>query len=190
MATVQDFLNNPKWVKRFDESFYQFDKDGDGYLTREDWLIFVDNLAKVVTDRPTEIAKLRAAATEFTNATGLTAGVKADKKKFVELAANMVVAEVTRVKRGEETLMGKLVNAMFDLLDTDRDGFITFNEYMVWIKATGFPEFEDAASAAFALLDKDKSGKIERKEYISSFYKFWFHLDDPEVQGMFGSKYE
>ena len=188
MATVQDFLNNPKWVRRIDESFNQYDKDGDGYLTREDWHIFVDNLAKVVTDRPTEIAKLRAAATEFTNGMGLTAGVKADKKKYREFAANIVVAEIARAKRGEETVMEKMKNIAFDLLDTNRDGFITFNEYMVWIKAARFPE--DAAETVFALLDKDKSGKIERKEYISFFYKFWFHLDDPEVQGMFGSQYE
>ena len=57
---------------------------------------------------------------------------------------------------------------------------------MVWIKATGFPE--DATEAAYALLENDKSGKIDQKEYISSFFKFWFHLDDPEVQEMFGSK--
>ena len=188
MATVQDFLKNPKWVKRLDEAFHQIDRNGDGLVSRDDWIFVVDNLAKVVTDRPSEIAKLRAATLDFTAAMGLTEGVKAKKKKYIELAANMAVAEIAKVKRGEEMLMEKMENAVFDVVDTNRDGTITFDEYMVWIKAAGFPE--DAGQAAFALLDKDKSGKIDRKEYISSFFKFWFHLDDPEVQGMFGSKYE
>ena len=188
MATVQDFLENPKWVKRFDETFHQIDRDGDGLVSREDWYVFVDNLAKVVTDRPSEIAKLRAAATEFTTAMGLTAGVKADKKKYRELAANIVVAEIAKVKRGEKALIEIMENALFDVLDGNKDGHITFDEYQMYINATGFPE--DAAKAAFALLDKDKSGTVDREEYISSFFKFWFHLDDPEVQGMFGSKYE
>ena len=188
MVTVQDYLKCPKWVKRIDEIFHQGDKNGKGVLSIENWDVFVDNLAKAVPDRQSEVAKLRAATLEYANAMGLTEGVKADKQKFRELAANMVVAEITKVKRGEDTVMEKMENAVFDLLDTNRDGFITFNEYMVRIKAASFPE--DAAQATFALLDKDKSGQIERKEYISSLFKFWFHLDDPEVQGMFGSKYE
>ena len=188
MATVQDYLKNPKWVKRIDESFHQFDRNGEGFVSREDWLVNVDNLAKVVTNRPSAIAKLRAATLEFTTALGLTEGVKADKQKFLELAANMVVAEIAKVKRGEKTLVEKMENAVFDVVDTSRDGTITFDEYVILMKAGNFPE--DAAKAAFTLLDKDKSGKLERKEYISSYFKFWFHLDDPDVQGMFGSKYE
>ena len=57
-------------------------------------------------------------------------------------------------------------NLVFAVVDTSRDGKITFNEYLVLMKSGNFPS--DAAQAAFALLDKDKSGKIDRKEYISS----------------------
>ena len=184
MVTVQDYLKNPKWVKHIDESFQQGDKNGDGVLSREDWHVFVDNLAKAVTDRPSEVAKLRAASSEFTTASGLTAGVKANQKKYQELAANIVVAEIAKLKRGEETLVEKMENALFNVLDRNRDGNITFDRHKTYIKAGNFPE--DAAEAAFACLDK--SGEINRKEYISFFIKFWFYLDDPEVQGMFGSK--
>ena len=188
MATVQDFLQCPKWVKRIDEAFHLLDKNGDGFVSEEAWTTNVDNLAKAVTDRPNAIAKLRAATLEFTTALGLTEGVKADKKKFRELVANMVVEEIAKVKRGEETLVEKMEDLVFDVVDTSRDGTITLEEYSVLMKAMNFPE--DAAEAAFALLDKNKSGKVNREVYKSSYFKFWFHLDDPEVQGMFGSKFE
>ena len=190
LATVQaDYLSNVKWVKRLGEFFTQLDTDDNGYVSQEEWLLKVDNLAKVVTDRPDEMTKLREATLEFTTAVGLTEGVKADKKKFLELMAAFMIAEMDRVKRGEVALMEKLANVQFDVVDKNHDGSITFEEYKLVVKETmNFDE--DAAKAIFNLIDQNKNGKIERKEFTTANGKFWCTLDDPSTQGMFGIRYE
>ena len=188
MATVQGYLKNAKWVKRMDELFNTLDVNKNGYLSREDWLISVDKLAKVVPDRPAEIAKHRAVTLEFTDAIGLTQGVQADKKKFRELAAAWQLAETGRRDKGEMTMSEKVNNAHFDVLDKNHDGYVTWDEYKVMIEAAGLGEEE--ARGAFNLLDKDKSGKIDRKEYTDACIKFWCTLDDAETRGMYGAKFE
>ena len=185
MATVQDYLKNAKWVKRVDESFNSLDVNKNGYLSREDWLISVDKLAKVATDRPAEIAKLRAATLEYADAMGLTEGVQADKKKFRELAAAMSLAEIGRRDKGEMTKVG---NTGFDVLDQNHDGYVTWDEYKVAMEVAGLDE--EVGRATFDLLDKNKSGKIDRKEYTAADIKFWCTLDDHDTQGMYGPRFE
>ena len=188
MATVQDYLKNAKWVKRINEAFDHLDVDKSGYLSREDWLIFIDDLAKVITDRPALIAKAREVTLEYMDVFGLTEGVKADKQKFQELSAAMSIAEAARLKKGEETWIEKLDNASFDVVDRNHDGCVTWDEFKVLMKVGNFDD--DAAQATFALFDKNKNGKIERSEFAAADVKFWCTLDDPDTQGMYGGKFE
>ena len=188
MATVEDYLKNAKWVKRAGEFFDRCDFNKDGYLSREDWLLCVDNLAEVITDRPALIAKLREASLEFVAALGLTEGVKVDRQKYLECLAALAVAEIARVKGGGKSLLWRLDNAMFDVVDTNHDGNVTFEEYNVLMKTSHFDL--ECAKATFALLDKNKNGKIDRNEFTSANFKFWFELDNSDTQGMFGDKFE
>ena len=188
MATVQDYLNNAKWVKRVDESFNTLDVNKNGYLTREYWLTVVDNYAKAVPDRPAEIAKLRAIMNEYVDAMGVAEGVKVDKNNFRELAAAMSLAEIGRRDSGEMTMAEKIGNAAFDVLDKNHDGSLTWDEYYAGMKASGFGEEE--ARASFNFLDKNKSGEIDRKEYSAANIKFWCTLDDPDTPGLYGDKFE
>ena len=68
MATVKDYLKCPKWVKRVGEAFHVLDVDKKGYITEEDFMRPINELAKVVTDRPELIAKAREAGIEFAKA--------------------------------------------------------------------------------------------------------------------------
>ena len=188
MATVEDYLKNAKWVKRLSEFFHQCDLNKDGHLSREDWLIGIDNLAAVITDRPALIAKLREVSLEYAAGLGLTEGVKVDRQKFLECAAAMAVAETAKVKSGGKSLLEMVDNAGFDVVDQNHDGHVTFEEYKVMMNAYHFDL--ESAEATFAVLDKNKNGKLERNEFTSANVKFWFQLDDPDSQGMFGAKFE
>ena len=117
MATAQDYLMNHKWVKRMDGIFCTFDANKNGYLSAENWMITVDNLGKKSPGRSDAIAKLRKVTKEFTNALGLTEGVKADKEKFRELVANCFTADAAKMKRGEMASLEKLLKANFDFVD-------------------------------------------------------------------------
>ena len=188
MATVQDYLKNDKWMKRINGVFSSLDVNKDGYLSAEDWTLIVDNLEKTSSYRPEAIAKAREKMLELTTAMGLTKGVKADKKKFPELLAAFCLAEAGKMKRGEMTSLEKADSAMFDLIDKNGDGHVTFEEYKFLMDASNLGE--EAAKGAFNLLDKNKNGKLERDEFVSSNLRFWCTLDDPSTKGMYGDKFE
>ena len=80
------------------------------------------------------------------------------------------------------------LNAVFDVVDKNHDGFVTFEEYKILMEASNFGE--EAAKTAFNLLDKNKNGKIERNEFLSSHLTFWFSLDHPDTKGMYGDRFE
>ena len=89
----------------------------------------------------------------------------------------MVVSENAKVKRGEKSLVYKLDNAIFDVVDVNHDGNVTLNEYKLVMKA--FNLDEASTEASFNALDRNKNGKIDWIEFIKSEFKFWFSLDDP-----------
>ena len=189
MATIQaqDYLNNTKWVKRISEMYDDTDTDKNGYISNTDILKFADNLAKE-TDCPEMITKLREVMLEWAAAMGLEEGVKANKQQFLKMVAEMAVSENAKVKRGEKTLLYKLDNALFDVVDANHDGTITLNEFKVVMKAYNYDE--ELSEASFAAMDKNKNGKIERDEFIETEFKFWFSLDEPDILRILGDKFE
>ena len=189
MVTVEDYLKCPKWVKRVGEAFHRvLDMDNKGYTTEEDFLRPINELAKVVTDRPELIAKAQEARLEFAKAMGVSGSVKVDQQKFLELAAAYAVLERGRLEKGETPYLEVSNSTMLDVVDRNQDGAITWDEYKIFMDAGNMGE--ESAKAAFALLDKDNSGKISRSEYMKDDIKFWFELDDPDVHGFLGERFE
>ena len=187
MPTEEEYLQNKRWVERFCGYFALLDFDKDGIVSREDWLAGVDRIGTVITDHPAAIAKLRETTFEFATAFGLTKGVKAEKQKFLRLAAAWAVGETARAESGKESLLEKLLNAAFDVVDKNYDGYVTFEEFET-VQGKGYNYEPEMIKASFAKLDKNKNGKIERKEFLDAEFKFWVCLDDPDVLGMFGDK--
>ena len=175
---------------RVGQFFSKLDSDKNGYVTRENYLQKVANLAKAAPDNPDAIAKLRQVTLDFTEELGLTEGVKVDKQKYLELAARMVIDEVARMKKGEITSFGKFNNALYDVVDKNRDGRLTFDEIKVVSKSLDFDE--STPKATFDLLDRNKDGTIDRnfKEFIGASIMFWCTLDDQDTQGMLGDQFE
>ena len=77
---------------------------------------------------------------------------------------------------------------MLDVVDRSHDGKVTWEDYRIFLKAVNLGD--ESAKAVFALLDKDNSGNIDRRDHHRYDQKFWFELDDPDVRGMFGDKFE
>ena len=188
-VTVQTYLNNPKWVKRVDESFDHLDRDKSGFLSRENWLLPVADLEKIIPDRIEMIAKARASTEEFLDALGLTKGMKADKEKYKKLSAALSISESERYKKGELTYVEKCGHAFFDAIDRDNNGYLSFDEYKAMLIGTGDFD-EEAVQGAFNVLDKDKNGKLDKKEFAAAEVKFWCVLDDDSTDGMYGNKFQ
>ena len=51
------------------------------------------------------------------------------KEDFRKVLAEIAEVDFERMKRGEEPILLKSMEACFDLMDTDHDGFVTLDEY-------------------------------------------------------------
>ena len=186
--TVQDYIDNANWCKRLDNWFVDVDRDKSGFVTRKDWFIAIEKLEELLPHRKELTAIARQRTNEYLDSFQLTEGMKADKQKFKELSAAYAIKEGEIFKRGELTTFEALMHSMFDVLDTNSNGFLSFDEYKV-LTASYNNTDEKSAKASFDLLDKSKDGRLDKKEYASSLFKFSLMLDDKSTEGLLGDRY-
>ena len=182
--SAADFSKNPSWVQRMEEVYAAVDLNKDGFMSLEDWEMWVDNIEREVKPDPQIVATLRTRMQEFCGAMGLTPGKKATKEEFISGAAAMAEAERAKKLKGEETVLERLNNAWYDVVDTNHDGCVTLDEWRQVQKACNYDA--SAADKKFEVVDKDKNGKIERKELSNSEFKFWFTLDEEDSKKILG----
>ena len=175
MSTPQDFLNSKAWCYKMEEFvFKKSDIDGDGYISPEDKKAyqarFMDYAQKQSVDETTFEAH-KAATEELMSAYG-TESDRVSKEDWLKKVAELAAADLEGIKKGEEPLLVKTSCLMFDIMDTDKDGFITLEDFKLGYVAIGW----DAVSAeyAFKFLDKTSSGKISREEFLKPSTDFWY----------------
>ena len=139
-AKPEDYLKNEKWVKRIEGAFVLQDTNKNGYLSREEWFAVGKRLAEAVPDRPEELAKFCKVVEDFSNEFGMTEGVKLDKDQYVQLAAVFAAKQMDAVMKGEPSSVEKLDNALFDMVDRNHDGTISWEEYKTVMTASNLPE--------------------------------------------------
>ena len=73
------YRNNADWVHRMNEVFTHVDVGKKGYITLEDWELWVDNIEREVNPDPRLVDKLRKSLKEYCGegGIGLTPGKKA-----------------------------------------------------------------------------------------------------------------
>lgn len=182
MADV--YTSNAKWVKHIEDVFVIVDFNKKGFMSLEDWELWVDNIQRDLNPDPALVKNLREVMREYCQGIGLKPGVQLTPKQFVQKFAVFAAVEKAKYDMGEEPFLFKLNHAWYNVVDTNHDGTITLDEYTKVTKACNFGD--DAASVAFETIDKNHNGKLERKELNEHEFKFWFTVEDTGTDGMFG----
>ena len=181
--TSQDFLNSKPWCHRVVEyAFKKYDADGDGYISPEDRKTSRARFLDYAQKQPgVEEAheKHKAATDELMSTFGTTETDRVSKDEWLKKVAEIAAADLERIKNGEEPLLGQTVGPFFDIMDTDKDGFITLEEFKRGYEAIGW----DAVSAeqAFKYLDCTNLGRISREEILKSSNDFWYRIEHYET---------
>ncbi|MEW2139530.1 EF-hand domain-containing protein [Streptomyces sp. NPDC005409] len=138
--------------------FAMLDADGDGIVSREEYMARTGNVALAVglkDDAPLVVAArtLGERAWEAMDADG-------DGKMTFDQYAAWAGAEAF------DTVCAPVLGALFDLADTDRDGALDLSQFTALRTALNNPAAN--AEAAFTALDTDSDGRISRDDYIAS----------------------
>ena len=172
MPTEQEFLGSDKWVKKVKDHFTTtLDKNKNGYLSQEDWLLWLDdNFKSILGIGEEKLKQVREVHLKLASLLGAKPGVQLTPEEFVKGAAKFAANEA------ESRACLKEVNEiMFDVLDTNKDGTVNLEEYAKLLQTYNMaPEL---AKPLFDSIDANHNGKIEVKELFEVTNKFWFTLD-------------
>jgi hypothetical protein len=183
------YKTNPAWVKRMEEFFVQSDMNKDGYLSIEDFKMCSDNIEREVKAEASLLQELHRATFEYWEAScGLKPGVQLTKEQFIENMSKHSATEKAKFDDGITPLAFPYLDALFDAVDTNRDGYLQLDEYEKMMKACNFDA--GTAKVTFDTIDSNHDGKLSREELKAYNVKFWYILDDPEAAGMYGAKFE
>ena len=176
ILTPEDYLNNKEWVKRIETLFNVVDSDKDGFVTVNDLVINVKKYSHFHSD-PKVIENFRVAQTEFAAELGIKPGISVTKEEYVSAYAKLAPGEVAKVRSGEGSVLHKMLNKVFDLIDTTHDGTVSRERYRDLAIASEVwnPKFVDSH---YEIMDTNKNGKLERKEISDYQYRITFTLED------------
>jgi Ca2+-binding EF-hand superfamily protein len=156
--------------------FKKADIDGDGYISEEDRKVSESRLVDYARKQNTDKMVLEAnkAASESYTSTFGTGSERVSRDDWLKKVAEIVAADQDRIKRGEEPLLPRTAATFFDIMDSDKDGFVTLEDFKLGYGATGWDAV--GAEQAFRAVDKNSSGRIGREDMIKSAHEFWYKI--------------
>ncbi|NES83013.1 MAG: hypothetical protein F6K10_17290 [Moorea sp. SIO2B7] len=176
LSKGEKIMLSPFVQRKLALAFYKYDQSKNGSLEKEDLLIIAKRIAasfafKEDDSKYQEILKTYSQVWDYYLAEADQDGDgKVSLIDFFEVRDKMASSQV---KQNQD--INKL---MFDCLDVDGSGTISFQEYKVYLNALGETN-EEIIKRGFESIDVNKDGSISRDEYakIRSDYGT---LDDPE----------
>lgn len=157
-------------------AFYKYDQEKNGLLEKEDLQLIAKRIAesfglKKEDSKYQEILDTYAKVWDHYLSSADTDGDgKVSLIEFFEVREKM---QPSQIEENQE--VNKL---MFDCLDIDGSGTISFKEYEILLKALGETN-EESIKCGFENMDIDNNGSISRDEY-AKMRSGYFSSDDPE----------
>lgn len=136
--------------KMMDEKWKDADKDGDGFLSAEEWTYGEKALAKADTDQDGQVS--REEMGEY-----LKTAMKDDPKVIAEMRMKSMDADEDGQVSAEEW---KGPAEMFGKADKDQDGFLTLEELAATMQGP-----KDKIAAKIKEMDADGDGAISQEEW-------------------------
>ena len=182
MAAHVDLTKNPKWVHRLLNLFDIADQNKDGLLTIEELMSYANVLSELCNATEEELKVYKVVLKEFLLGIGLTtSGIK--RSDWPGLVSKFAASERQRLERGEETLHQKVVEAIFEIVNRDKNGLVSLKELEAYVMSFSVPR--EAAIYFMEKADSNKDGFLDRNELQTADFNFWF--GDPDIlDGLYG----
>ena len=158
------------WVRKMKTFFAFYDTNGDGMIDFEDYKLFESMMEQygaahnVSSDR---IKNFKTSHYElWTKQIGGGEDFQWTENKFLETIFEVVS------RPGAEEYFRRAVSELFDLVDMNRDGSISKEEYKVMLGGSPW------MIVVFSAVDTNCSGEVLRKEFVQGYLNFWFNFAD------------
>ncbi|MFI0370429.1 EF-hand domain-containing protein [Actinomadura sp. 1N219] len=160
--------------------FHALDIDNDGAITRQDAHLLAERLTGLTNPRrPSQAQRLsEAAANAWDRVIGRFDHNFDSRVEEEEMVATLRQTLTTRDSYSQQ--LQPIIDAYFDLVDTDRDGAIGPDDYARVYQAATHNRAEDGAEI-FDYLDLEGRGTVSREQFHRAFTEF-FYSDNPNAR--------
>lgn len=164
--------------KKIGYLFDAYDADKNGYIDRNDYLRFADNLAATGALQPgsKELERMKSETMALWNQIREHADTNRDERVTREewLKWQTSLDDASRTSGGSFPLE-KYIGVLCDLMDSDQDGKISAKEYENVVRAYGYQNVDVPGN--FKTFDADGDGFLSRAEVIKVSAEFWLSED-------------
>ncbi|KAL5510689.1 hypothetical protein EMCRGX_G006281 [Ephydatia muelleri] len=162
---ASDLTKNEFWLKKMTARFHAMNSKKDGVLTKADFDILIENIIKFGKLNDAQAERCRKQMATLLPLFG-DETFKITQEGFNDAAA----------KSSEGNYLVLLGNQNFDIIDTDADGIISYNEWVVYFESIGIDVKH--ARPCFDALNTNKDGKLTRSEFLDATVNFVRSTDE------------
>ena len=137
----------------------------------------IRDIEKAIEPNPELLVKVRKALYGYAAAIGFHPSLYQTKPEFVANFAYFIEKEVARVDRGEDSILIKRNEVMFELVAESKET-ISLEESLRLSRSSGHPD--SYTHTLYDTMDKEKTGKLNRKELSELTFTLWCSLESPE----------
>ena len=171
MATNAGLEKSEFWKRKFHQQTLMMDVDRSGTLSRSDFEAMVEGFRKNYGNSD-KVKKMSLQLLRHCKKIGFI-------DDSVEMTYENYKQRWLAVTEREE--YRSILQAMFEIIDINGDGTISFEEWKKYTEAVRIPS--DRARATFDAIDKDGDETITKKEFIDYQLEFFFSTEDKLKSG-------
>ena len=164
------------WITKMRTAFAWLDVDGDGYMTENDFTVWVTEMHKKFPDMSEEqknilVSNRKGIWNDLYGAKGKGPDYKVTEDMYIEQLFHITTLE------GSEDLVKKEWAKTFEVIDINKDGVVSKSEHRLLFAAWNFKDLI-AASVAFTAIDENMDGMISFDEFTKAGTEFFFNFTD------------
>jgi len=179
-------FDNPKWIGRHKHMFNFLDVNQNGKISLDEMVykasdIVINNLGAT----PEQAKRHKDAVEAFFRGAGMEYGVETEWPEYIEGWKKLSATELEKFEKNQITLIRLWGDALFDIIDKDRNGAISLDEWKAYTKASGIIQTSEDCEETFRVCDIDNSGQLDVDELTRQHLGFWYSMD-PACEKLYG----
>ena len=171
-------------LKKMRIRMMKLDVNKDGFISREDYELMVTRLYEYRKLDADKAEQTRNAFMYLADMLGLKPGVRIPLEEAAQNANKEYLDLATSADKGS-SLLQKSHNLIFDVLDINKDGRISLDEFKVYFHIMAPSVDEADIIHSFNIIDGDRNGEITRKEFINAAIDFFHGFEETSIYSAF-----
>ena len=169
-------------LRKLKTAFTRLDLDKDGLVSKEDFELMAEKQNKSGNATAEQAASCHQSLKEVADFFWYKHGERLPRQQAAEDMHEVMLKLSFEEQRA---MCDKFCKPMFDAVDSNGDGHISFEEYKVYANTIAPDLTDEDKVKSFNLIDANKDGEISREEFLDAGYEYFYSFEENEMTEAF-----